>query len=111
MLKLPTLEAGIYQHYKGSLYQVLGYAHDANDSTRIVVVYFGLQLDDAHRGPRLAVRTWQDFHATVCGEGRCTHFGMDREDIVESYQEEFVPRGTCTSAHLTQRFRYLRPEY
>lgn len=59
------VESGIYRHYKGALYQVLGMAHDANDEERIVVVYIGLQLDAAHEGPRLAVRTLEDFQAQL----------------------------------------------
>lgn len=83
-MRLPPLKAGIYRHYKGPLYQVLGYAHDANADDlvlnsdiadtgtrpapmgeRFVVVYFGLQLDGAKTGPRLAVRTVDDFLAYV----------------------------------------------
>jgi hypothetical protein len=87
---LPDLMTGIYRHYKGPLYLVLGYAHDANADElcdlelaripetdiepmfpegRTVVVYVGLQLDDAHRGARLAVRTAADFHARVHSDG------------------------------------------
>jgi hypothetical protein len=54
--KARTLKMGLYRHYKGQLYQVLGLAHDANSPERTCVVYFGLQLDGAHLGPRLAVR-------------------------------------------------------
>lgn len=94
-MRLPPLKAGIYRHYKGPLYLVLGYAHDANadnlcDYTetmdrvyrhnrgetdgptkptplgeRALVVYIGLQLDGAKSGPRLAVRTVDDFLAYV----------------------------------------------
>lgn len=53
--------SGIYQHYKGPLYLVLGIAHDANDEGREVVVYVPLELNQAHRGPRMAVRTVADF--------------------------------------------------
>lgn len=88
MPDLPPLPSGVYRHYKGPLYQVLGYAHDANadelysnrsgvarsesqapSGDRIVVVYFGLQLEDAHMGPRLAVRTVDDFFAWVHNDG------------------------------------------
>lgn len=67
--ELPDLRAGLYRHYKGPLYQVLGYAHDANDADRVVVLYFPLELDGAHEGPRLAVRTVEDFFAMVTPEG------------------------------------------
>lgn len=59
------LKMGIYRHYKGQLYQVIGIAHDANDEDRTCVVYIGLQLDAAHLGPRMAVRTLKDFLAYV----------------------------------------------
>ena len=82
---LPDLRAGVWRHYKGHLYQVLGYAHDANatgdhptiwktayrpDGTwnssvpardRLVVVYIGLETTAAHKGPRMAVRDVDDF--------------------------------------------------
>lgn len=54
---LPDLRAGVYRHWKGQPYQVLGYAHDANYENRDIVVYMGLELNQAHLGPRLAVRT------------------------------------------------------
>lgn len=57
---LDDLRPGIYRHWKGPLYQVLGYAHDANDERRLCVVYMPLQLDGAHEGPRLAVRSYGD---------------------------------------------------
>lgn len=62
---MPELQMGVYRHYKGPLYQVLGLAHDANDPNRTCVVYFGLQLDGAHLGPRLAVRSLEDFTGWV----------------------------------------------
>lgn len=74
---------------------VLGYAHDANADAlftktegyeaqtfkclneRAVVVYMGLELTDAHKGPRLAVRTAEDFFTLVgnkCGQDwSCSH--------------------------------------
>lgn len=53
---LPDLLAGVWRHWKGHHYLVLGYGHDSNREGRQVVVYVGLQLDGAHTGPRLAVR-------------------------------------------------------
>lgn len=78
---MSELRMGVYRHYKGQLYQVIGLAHDANDESRTCVVYFGLQLDGAHLGPRLAVRTLGDFTAllhvsdrTVCPYAiHCSH--------------------------------------
>lgn len=60
-----TLQMGIYQHYKGPLYQVIGLAHDANEEGRLCVAYVGLQLNAAHSGPRLCVRTYDDFVALM----------------------------------------------
>lgn len=72
------VKMGIHRHYKGPLYQVLGTAHDANDPDRTAVVYFGLELNGAHLGPRLAVRTVEDFNGYVhpddgsaCENGHC----------------------------------------
>lgn len=90
---LPT---GIYQHWKGPLYLVLGLGHDANADElysnknyiarsseryplgeREVVVYVGLQLDAAHEGARLAVRTLDDFFAKVCVNKEHRHYGKE----------------------------------
>src|SRR5438067_991443 len=103
---------GVYRHYKGPLYLVLGLAHDANELVagsrehdwtgpgpigdrtckhcgqdprtwsgewcesvpRTVVVYVGLQLDAAHLGPRLAVRTLEDFQSWVCANENCPRY-------------------------------------
>lgn len=122
MMTLPDLPAGVYRHYKGNLYQVLGYGHDANADTlvelaihpdtqlpgyrafaeneRLVVVYIGLQLDDAHTGPRLAVRTADDFRAEVCGDPECMHYGLHT-----------VGDAVCLERHSVPRFRYLGPDW
>ena len=61
-----TLPAGVYRHYKADRhYLVLGLAHDANDDARTAVVYVPLYVDAAEPGPRLAVRTLEDFVAWV----------------------------------------------
>jgi hypothetical protein len=61
-----TLPAGVYRHYKADRhYLVLGLAHDANDDARTAVVYVPLYVDAAEPGPRLAVRTLEDFTAWV----------------------------------------------
>lgn len=97
----PELRMGIYRHYKGALYQVLGLAHDANangiygafeNGERIVVVYIALQLDAKHLGPRLAVRTLADFTALV-GDG----------GVVERSQVMLIDEP------VTERFTYLGP--
>jgi hypothetical protein len=58
--------AGVYRHYKAERYYlVLGLGHDANAEKRTVVVYVPLYVDPAQPGPRLAVRTVEDFVAWV----------------------------------------------
>jgi hypothetical protein len=60
------LPAGVYRHYKAERYYlVLGLAHDANDAARTAVVYVPLYVDPAQTGPRLAVRTLEDFTSWV----------------------------------------------
>jgi hypothetical protein len=64
--QLPDLPAGVYRHYKGHHYLVLGYGHDSNYNGRQVVVYVGLELEKADPGePRMNVRTVDDFFAWV----------------------------------------------
>lgn len=55
---LPELRAGVWRHWKGHDYLVLGLGHDADAPGRTVVVY--VPLYDVP-GPRLAVRTLEDF--------------------------------------------------
>ncbi len=75
---LPELPAGVWRHYReGHLYEVLGYAVDANNEDRRVVVYVGLQLDGARPGPRLRVRTVEDFFADVDGKPRFQYVGPE----------------------------------
>ncbi len=64
--ELPDLLAGVYRHWKGPLYLVLGYGGDANDDRRKLVVYVGLELTETARpGPRFRVRDVGDFFAWV----------------------------------------------
>lgn len=89
---MTEVQSGIYRHYKGQHYLVLGLAHDANAEDlyreyfadgprysplgeREVVVYVPLELDGAHAGARLAVRTLSDFTATVCPFNRAVEDG------------------------------------
>lgn len=113
---------GIYRHYKGPVYLALGLAHDANagddgslyekwdgidgrDSClhtllreRVAVIYIGLQLDAAHTGPRLAVRTLDDFVAVVCaGNPACPNYG----------QEVSFRADTCVHCGLPTRQRFI----
>ena len=57
---------GLYRHYKAERYYlVLGLGHDANDDARTVVVYVPLYVSPDQPGPRLTVRTLEDFTAWV----------------------------------------------
>jgi hypothetical protein len=79
--------SGIYRHYKGFYYLVLGVAHDANDESRTVVVYIGLELVKAHTGPRIAIRTLEDFNADVhIGDGKACDDGL----CPKSHQQRFL---------------------
>lgn len=100
---LPDLKAGIYQHWKGPLYQVLGYGHDANHPTRLVVVYIGLSLDGASEGPRLSVRTVEDFFAAVCVVTGLDPVQCDRH-LFDGSVEQHEPQ-------VRQRFTYVGPDY
>jgi hypothetical protein len=81
--KLEHLRAGVYRHYKGQVYLVLGYASDADYTGRDVVVYVGLELDGAQPGARMHVRTASEFRG-----------------LVKTSDGHFVPR-----------FSYLGPEW
>ena len=58
---LPPLESGVYRHYKGHPYLVLGYGEDSNQEGRWLVIYVGLDLDGARPGPRIKARTASEF--------------------------------------------------
>lgn len=111
-----TLQAGVYKHYKGPLYLLLGVAHDANADTlsvvgdagwpestplgeREVVVYVPLTLDSAHFGPRMAVRTRADWESYVHDDGSTCEHARDRTWCPE------------TRTWLTPRFAYLGEHY
>ena len=71
--ELPELQAGVWRHWKGQDYLVLGLGHDADVEGRTVVVY--VPLYDVP-GPRLAVRTVEGFLEEVSsGVRRFTYRG------------------------------------
>ena len=61
---LPAIEPGIYQHYKGPRYQVLGISRHS-ETLEALVVYHPLAGDQAWW-----VRPWTMFTGTVTIEGR-----------------------------------------
>jgi hypothetical protein len=126
--------AGIYRHYKGPLYLVTGLAHDANagelysnradvarSSTRaplgdrVVVVYVPLQLDGAHLGPRMAVRTLEDFFTLLHHDDftPCRQYSQTLAELDPYRRSPY--RCTCRSDAsldlLVWRFTYLGPTW
>jgi hypothetical protein len=99
--QLPELHAGVYRHWKGQLYQVFGYAHDANDDERVVVVYMGLQLIGARRGARMAVRSVEDFFAWV---------NPASGEVLEA-GDGLLPEGADIREGWRPRFRYCAPSF
>jgi hypothetical protein len=87
MADYPELTAGVYQHYKGPHYLVLGLAHDANDESRVCVVY--VCISEMKPGAALAVRTVDDFLESVM---------VRTESDAGGIQTRIVPR-----------FRYVGP--
>lgn len=111
---LPDLPAGVYRHYKGPLYQVLGYGHDSNYEGRAVVVYIGLQLDGAKTGPRLAVRTAEDFHAHLHADGTTCY--ADPNTPAAATECALIADGKVTNLrewidNHTARFEYFGPSW
>lgn len=96
------LRTGVWKHYKGPLYQVLGYSHNASDDNNIQVLYIGLEIDPSKPGPRWATRDWKEFFETVCPE----HDGMN------AYSDEHDNiRSPCDPLEWKERFEYMGPVY
>jgi hypothetical protein len=91
------LIAGVYEHYKGQRYLLLGTAHDSNHDGRVAVIY--VPLYDAP-GPRLAVRDLDDWLAWVHEDGSRCHVwtceitqAMSRREVgMKHYSETHRPR-------------------
>jgi len=131
---MDTVRQGIYRHYKGPLYQVLGLAHDANSDTlgevnpadprqlgssvkplteREVVVYIALQLDDVHQGYRMVVRSLSDWNAFVHNE-EGTEYGTICKHWVSSSSGSFSfcwCNGEYGREIITRRFSFLGERY
>lgn len=92
--KLPPLPLGVWTHYKGGRYEVLGYGRDSNDYTRPIVVYRELGGDGT-----VCVRTavdgdsaWFDSVCQSCGAALTREMGYDCR--------------ACEGSTLKLRFRY-----
>lgn len=96
MPDLPVLRAGIYRHYRGHLFLVLGYAHDSTNSVdvdgRTVVVYVGLDLAGARAGTRMQVREVDEFF-----------------DMVDPATGEPVDVVSALDGSAVERFAYVGP--
>lgn len=122
--KASLLPLGIYRHYKGSLYQVIGLAHDANTEEsfyandggqRLVVVYISLQLDPDHLGTRMAVRSFDDFIQRLCATTTCKYYGHMYDALSEAggcggCDELAVPRFKYVGVMLTKEIMLLNKE-
>src|SRR3954454_14984614 len=60
----PKLEPGVYQHFKGNLYEVIGVARKV-DTTECFVIYRPLYGD-----MQLVARPFDEFAGTVTRDGR-----------------------------------------
>jgi hypothetical protein len=101
---LPTLRAGVYQHFKGGLYLVQGYAQDANSPREIkrnVVIYTGVS------GSTPQARTWvrsvEDFFAQIC---TTTQLSERACNMKQAHDPVFAASHTHT---LVPRFEYKGP--
>ena len=105
---MKELLAGIYRHYKGPLYEVSGYAHDANIDGRVLVLYRGLELDGAKLGPRWSVR--EPTHPGGDVDLDC-FFDMVHENDRTPCRHEGVTLGWCDVYQevIVRRFQYLGP--
>lgn len=74
------IEAGVWRHYKGGYYQVLGVAAHS-ETGELMVVY--VSLSGAHLpGPRMRVRPLSEWHQEVDSNGNLTSFGTLRFQYV-----------------------------
>lgn len=60
----PSISSGIYKHFKGGLYEVIGVAERV-DSSEVLVIYRPL-----HGERNLVARPFADFTSTVTRDGR-----------------------------------------
>lgn len=74
--ELPRLMNGVYRHYKGHSYLVQGFGLDLDRPGRVVVVYVPIDSYPIRTGPRMAIRTVDDFFSSVQnGEPRFVYHG------------------------------------
>lgn len=124
------MKVGLYRHYKGGTYLVLGIAHDANADTignsteqaiigyelddrvkpfgsREVVVYVGLDRGDKPGTP-MAVRTLEDFNQKLCGV-RVYDDKIDVKCCKPLDSDDRCPEHEYTNTPPVRRFEYVGP--
>lgn len=117
------MKAGLYRHYKGGTYLVLGIAHDANADElwswpvsesesrpilqREVVVYVGLDRGDKPGTP-MAVRTVKDFNQKLCGV-RVYDDKIDVKCCKPLVGDDRCPEHEHTNTPPVLRFEYVGP--
>ena len=69
MNKPKDILSGVYQHYKGGLYQVLGVARHTETDEKLIL-YIPLYTRSDHKGPRFQVRPLTMFFEEVEVEGQ-----------------------------------------
>lgn len=87
MIKEPEhIYSGVYQHFKGGLYFVLGLARHTETNERLIC-YIPLYTKEGHEGPRLQVRPLGKFFENVEHEGktvpRFKYLGKELEKVIQ----------------------------
>lgn len=84
---MTDLLAGVYKHYKGGLYMVMGVARHSETEERLVA-YVPLSVQP---GPRITVRPYDMFFDTVTVNGRnlprFTYMGEQVEEPVATWYD------------------------
>jgi hypothetical protein len=104
MSGLPELKTGVYRHWRGPLYEVSGYIHDANIEGRVGVLYRSLELTGAHEGPRWAFRNVDGEDAFFDWVDQAT--GNEWQAHVDLHEDPI--NCSCTAV---RRFEYLGPDF
>lgn len=88
----PELQTGLYRHYKGGLYLVLGIAQHSEaiaDDKGLFVIY--VSLDGERSGPRMRARPLEMFLEAIPsdGEGKPTY--IPRFEYMGNYHKPYIP--------------------
>lgn len=113
MTDLPDIRAGVWRHYKGPLYNVLGYSHNASDGNNPQVLYIGLELDSAKTGPRFATRDVEEWSELVCTmhDGMSWHSEEHEKITAVGRRTGYLNERQHQEDACVPRFTYLGPVY